>query len=224
MATSEAYGSLQTNVAFSRRDTPLKTLVFTSPLPGDGKTTTAVNFALAVTQRGLKVLLVDADVRRGIVHTVLEAAQTPGLSEVLAGTVPLEQACRPVIVGDRCTLHVLPTGRLPGSPSGMLESPQMRDFLARVREDYDLVVFDTPPVNILTDAALLGAQADGVLIVVRAGVTDAAALAYAAEQLGHVGASVVGVVLNDIDFRRDVGYDSTYRYYNYDAYRSASTS
>jgi succinoglycan biosynthesis transport protein ExoP len=223
-ATSEAYGSLQTNVAFSRRDTQVKTLVFTSPLPGEGKTTTAVNFALAGTQRGLKVLLVDADVRRGIVHTVLEAPQTPGLSEVLAGTAPLEQACRHVVVGDRFTLHVLPTGRLPASPSGMLESPQMRDFLARVREDYDLVVLDTPPVNILTDAALLGAQADGVLIVVRAGVTDAAALAYAAEQLGHVGAPVVGVVLNDIDFRRDVGYDSAYRYYNYDAYRSASTS
>jgi Mrp family chromosome partitioning ATPase len=100
----------------------------------------------------------------------------------------------------------------------------MRAFLERTRNDYDLVVFDSPPVNILTDAALLGAQADGVLIVVRSGVTDAAALVYAAEQLGHVGAPVLGVVLNAIDFRKDARYDAAYRYYNYEPYRTTSSS
>ena len=222
MLTSEPYGILQTNVAFSRADVQVKTVVFTSPLPGEGKTTTAVNFALTVTQRGIRVLLVDADVRRGVVHTLLGTSQTPGLTEVLAGTVTLEQARRPVVVGERLTLHVLPTGRLPVSPLGMLESPEMRDFLLRVREEYDLVVLDAPPVNILTDAAILGANADAVLVVVRAGVTDTPALSYAVEQLNHVGAPVVGVVLNDIDFKKDIRYDAAYRYYDYDSYSSTA--
>ena len=224
MLTSEPYGILQTNVAFSRADVQVKTVVFTSPLPGEGKTTTAVNFALTVTQRGIRVLLVDADVRRGVVHTLLGMTQTPGLTEVLAGTATLEQARRPVMVGERLTLHVLPTGRLPVSPLGMLESPEMRDFLTRVREEYDLVILDAPPVNILTDAAILGANADAVLVVVRAGVTDTPALAYAVEQLNHVGAPVVGVVLNDIDFKKDIRYDAAYRYYDYDSYTSTATT
>ncbi len=222
--TSEAYGILQTNVAFSRSDVQVKTVVLTSALPGEGKTTTAVNFALTVTQRGIRVLLVDADVRKGVVHTMLGTPQSPGLSEVLAGTVILEQACRPVVVGGRFTLHVLPTGRLPASPLGMLESPQMHDFLARVREEYDLVILDAPPVNLLTDAAILGTHADAVLLVARSGITDTAALTYAAEQLQHVGAPVVGVVLNDIDFKKDMMYDAAYRYYTYDSYSSASTT
>ena len=222
--TSEAYSILQTNVAFSRSDVQVKTIVFTSAMPAEGKTTTAVNFALTVAQRGINVLLVDADVRRGVVHTLLGTPQAPGLTEVLAGTITLEQACRPVVLGERVTLQVLPTGRLPSSPLGMLESPEMHEFLARVREEFDLVILDAPPVNLLTDAAILGTYADAVLIVARAGVTDTPALVYATEQLNHVGAPVIGVVLNDIDFKKGIMYDAAYRYYNYDSYSNASST
>jgi capsular exopolysaccharide synthesis family protein len=221
---AEAYSILHTNVAFAQRDAPLRTLVFTSPLPGDGKTTTAFNFALAVAQRGLKVLLVDADLRRGVLHKLIEGPQAPGLSEVLRGAASLEDACRSVVVPDGSILHVLPSGRLPASPSGMMDSPQLRAFLASARDEYDLVLFDAPPVNLLTDAALLGLSTDGIIVVVRTGVTDSGALAYAVEQLSHVGATILGVVLNDIDFRKDGRYDGAYRYYAYDSYSNASSS
>ena len=157
-------------------------------------------------------------------HTLLGTPQAPGLTEVLAGSIRLEEACRPVRINDRFTLHVLPSGRVPASPLGMLESREMDEFMSRIRNEFDLVIIDVPPVNILTDAAILSARADAVLIVARAGVTDTPALSYAADQLNHVGAPVVGVVLNDIDFKKDVRYDAAYRYYDYDSYNNASTA
>jgi Mrp family chromosome partitioning ATPase len=99
----------------------------------------------------------------------------------------------------------------------------MRTLLGELRERFDLVILDTPPVNILTDAALLGVNADGVLVVVRAGATDSTALQYAMEQLNHVRAPSLGVVLNDIDLKRFGAYDGAYRYYTYSAYTDANS-
>jgi tyrosine-protein kinase Etk/Wzc len=210
---AEALGVLQTNIAFSRQGAPAKTLVFTSPLPGEGKTTMVVNLALSLAQRGIRVLLIDADVRRGVVHSVFRGAREPGLSEVLQGLLPFERARRGVSVGERGLLDYLTTGKLYPDDHSLVASDAMRTLLARGREEYDLVIVDTPPVNIITDAAILAAGADGVIIVARVGVTEAAALSYAVEQLRHVRAEVLGVVLNDIDLQRDAGYDSTYKYF-----------
>jgi succinoglycan biosynthesis transport protein ExoP len=210
---AEAYGILQTNIAFARADTPAKTLVFTSPLSGDGKTTTVVNLAVSLAQRGVRVLLIDADVRRGVLHSVFRGAREPGLLEVLRAHVTFESARRGVVVGERGTMDYLTTGKLHPDDAGLMASDSMRHLLARAREEYDLVILDTPPVNIITDAAILAANADAVVLVARAGVTDAAALTYAVQQLNHVRAAVVGVVLNDIDFRHDAGYDTAYRYF-----------
>jgi tyrosine-protein kinase Etk/Wzc len=210
---AEALGMLQTNIAFSPREAPAKTLVFTSPLSGDGKTTTVVNLALSLAQRGIRVLLIDADVRRGVVHTVFRGAREPGLSEVLRGSIRFESARRGVTVGERGVMDYLTTGKLYPGDYGLVASDAMRDLLGRVREEYDLVIVDTPPVNIITDAAVLAANADGVILVARVGVTEAAALSYAVEQLRHVRAAVLGVVLNDIDLQRDAAYDSTYKYF-----------
>jgi Mrp family chromosome partitioning ATPase len=105
------------------------------------------------------------------------------------------------------------TGRLHPGEYGLVASEAMRGLLAQVREEYDVVIVDTPPVNIITDAALLGAYADGVVLVARSGVTEAAALSYAVDQLQHVRAPVLGVVLNDIDMQRDRAYDSAYKYF-----------
>jgi capsular exopolysaccharide synthesis family protein len=218
---AEALGVLQTNIAFSRQDAPAKTLVFTSPLPGEGKTTTVVNLALSLAQRGIRVLLIDADVRRGVVHSVFRTAREPGLSEVLRAGVPFERARRGVSVGERGILDYLTTGKLYPEDHGLVASEAMRNLLARVRDEYDLVIVDTPPVNIITDAAILAASADGVIIVARVGVTESAALSYAVEQLRHVRAAVLGVVLNDIDLQRDVGYDSTYKYFGAYEYSTA---
>lgn len=212
-AIAEAYGVLQTNIAFSRADMTVKTLVFTSPLPGDGKTTTVINLALSLAQRGIRVLLIDGDMRRGMVHSVLGAPREPGLSEVLHDISRFEAARRRVSVGQRGAMDYLTSGTLNPGDYGLVASDAMGDLLTRVRQEYDIVIVDTPPVNIITDAAVLATRADGVVLVARTGVTEAAALSYAVEQLRHVRATVLGVVLNDIDLRRDASYDSSYKYF-----------
>jgi len=211
-AIAEAYGVLQTNIAFSRQDAPAKTLVFTSPFPADGKTTTVVNLGLSLAQRGIRVLLIDADVRRGVLHSVFGGAREPGLSEVLKGTA-FESVRRSAAVSNRGQVDYLTTGKLYPSDIGLVASEAMSNLLRQVRDQYDIVIVDTPPVNIITDAAVLAASADGVVLVARAGVTTAPALAYAVEQLRHVRADVLGVVLNDIDLDRDAVYDGTYKYF-----------
>jgi tyrosine-protein kinase Etk/Wzc len=210
---AEAYGVLQTNIAFSRDGAPMKTLVFTSPFSGDGKTTTVVNLGISLAQRGIRVLLIDADARRGVLHSVFGGVREPGLSEVLKGTSTFESARRTASVGQTGTLYYLTTGKLFPGDYGLVASDAMRRLLAQVREEYDLVIVDTPPVNIITDAAVLAANADGVVLVARSGVTAGPALSYAVEQLRHVRAEVLGVVLNDIDLDHDAVYDSTYKYF-----------
>ena len=212
-AAADAYGVLRTNIAFARTDPIIKTLVFTSPFSGDGKTTTVINLAITLCHRGLKVLVIDADLRRGAVHTILGGARHPGLTEVLQGTAPFEIACRVAQVGEDGLLHYLPAGDLGRQDIGLAASEPIQRLLQAVRDNYDLILLDTPPVSVIADAAQLGAIVDGVVVVARAGITESTALAYAVEQLHHVGAPVLGVVLNDIDLRRDAAYDKVYRYF-----------
>jgi capsular exopolysaccharide synthesis family protein len=216
-AVAEAYSRLQTNLAFlrPRGENVLKTLVITSPLSGDGKTTSAVNLAVTLVTRGHRVLLVDADLRRGIINRVFGASRTPGLSDVLAGTTSLEAAVRGVSLGRGGELHYLPTGSLPAQPAALLDSPAMQELLQRLPTYYDRIIIDSPPINIVTDAALLTAYADGVLVIARSGVTATQALSFAMEQLRHVRAPVLGAVLNDVDFARDAAYDGNYRFQGY---------
>jgi tyrosine-protein kinase Etk/Wzc len=219
---AEAYGLLQTNLAFARSE-PVKVVMVTSPLAEDGKTTCATNLAITLVLRGSKTLLIDADLRRGVVHAAFDVSRAPGLSEVLAGSVPPHEAIRSVNVGpENGELHFLTSGALPANPSGLLETG-FPALLAAIRERYDCVVIDSPPVNIISDASVLGLQADGVLLVARSGVTQSGALAYAAEQLTRVKVPVLGVVLNDIDFKRESAYDSSYRYYTENQYLSSTT-
>lgn len=221
---TEAYGTLQTNLLYAGADTRLRTVVFTSALPGEGKTTNAANLALTIAQRGVKVVLVDADVRRGVVHQLFGVKQEPGLSDVLAGTVRLAEALHVARIEEGGSLHFLTSGRPPRNPVAMLESTTMRQLITHLEDEFEAVILDSPPVNMLTDASILAANADGVVVVVRAGGTQKAALEYAMQQLHLTRARVLGVVLNDVDFRRDVGYDSTYQYYQYEAYTTRSKS
>jgi polysaccharide biosynthesis transport protein len=211
-AHAESYNQLFANLALTHRQQPLKVIVFTSPLPAEGKTLSAINFALTGASRGLRVLLVDADLRCGVVHSVLGCRRTPGLAELLSGATELEQASRRVVVGENTVLTVVPTGALPKVPARILAVDKVHQLLAELTPQFDFVVIDTPPVNLLADAALLGSAADGVILVVRAGHTQVNDLRYAMEQLAATKAPVIGTLLNDVDLRHNARDDGAYRY------------
>jgi tyrosine-protein kinase Etk/Wzc len=226
----EAYRTLRTNITFSRsaRES-VQILVFTSPTPGDGKTTTAANLAATLALQGLRVLLVDADLRRGTLHRVFDTHRDPGLSNLLIGAAALSECVRTVRLGEMGSLDVLPSGISPPNPSELMGSDRMSEILSDLRARYDSVIFDSPPLNLVTDAAILATKADGVIIVGRAGKTEKGALAYAAELLRKVRAPVLGSILNDFHFRRDGRYSDYggYGYYysaGYSNYRSGSTN
>jgi capsular exopolysaccharide synthesis family protein len=217
---SEAYRGLRTNITFSHPDDPPRVLVFTSPMPKDGKTTSAANLAVSLVQQGLKVLLVDGDLRRGQLHSLFEVPQKPGLSGVLLGTIPWKDAIFPVEISRSGALHVMSTGGAAPNPAELLGSVGMGEFIAAAKETYDIVLFDSPPLNLVTDAAVLGIVANGVVLVARAGKTTDDSMRFAMEQLRQVGAPVLGTILNDIDFDRDVRYYGGYGSYAY-AYHSS---
>jgi tyrosine-protein kinase Etk/Wzc len=206
---SEAYRTLRTNVTFVHAEQrQLKLIVVTSPGPGEGKSTTAANLAITLAQQGAPTLLVDADLRRPLVHRAFNLVQAPGLTDVLVGTAQLREAIRPNVVPK---LDVLPAGALPPNPSELLGSDAMRELLDQVRGQYETIIFDSPPTLAVTDATVLGAEADAVILVVRAGETEEVAAQRAVAQLKRVQAKVAGTVLNGLQKRRD-------RYYNYYTY------
>ncbi len=212
---SEAYRSLRTNLTFSNPDKPPKIIVFTSPLPQDGKSTTAANLAITLTQQGIKTLLIDADLRRGLLHGVFGVNRDPGLTNVLAGGAAISEAIQEIDLQESGKLNFMSSGPYPPNPAEILGSQRMKSLLEALDERYDLVLIDSAPLTVVTDAAVLGTKADGVVLVARANVTEKGALTYAAEQLLNVRAPILGCVLNDVDYRRDSRYYSTYGKYGY---------
>ena len=212
---SEAYRSLRTNLTFSNPDKPPKIIVFTSPLPQDGKSTTAANLAITLTQQGIKTLLIDADLRRGLLHGVFGVNRDPGLTNVLAGGAAISEAIQEIDLQESGKLDFMSSGPYPPNPAEILGSQRMKSLLEALDERYDLVLIDSAPLTVVTDAAVLGTKADGVVLVARANVTEKGALTYAAEQLLNVRAPILGCVLNDVDYRRDSRYYSTYGKYGY---------
>jgi capsular exopolysaccharide synthesis family protein len=217
---AEAYRALRTNVSFAgngRGDkAPLRTLVVTSPEPEDGKSTTAANLAVTLGEQGHRVILIGADQRRPVLYKVLHTARAPGLSDLLGGTAPLEQAVRDIPLPEPVegTFAFIPAGSPVQNPAELLGGAAMRELLVLLRERYDTVVIDTPPLCVVTDAAVLGAIADGVIIVARMGVTHGEALQRAVEEMQALGARVVGTVLTDVSQRED-RYGYRYGYYTY---------
>jgi capsular exopolysaccharide synthesis family protein len=211
-AYTEAFNQLQANLALAFQEHPIKVLVFTSALPGEGKTLSAINFALTAAARGKKVLLIDADTRCGLVNQVFGCSRQPGFTELLSGKARFEDGVRAVLVNENTTLAILPTGALLNGPSREMTVEKLRHTLTAIRSQFDMIVIDSPPVNVLADAVLLGAAADAVLLVVRAGKTQRGALSFAMDQLTAARAPVIGTVLNDIDLDRRQYDDGAYRY------------
>jgi capsular exopolysaccharide synthesis family protein len=201
---AEAYRTLRTNIAFTQSETPAKVLVVTSALPGEGKSTSSCNLAISLAQQGLRVLLVDGDLRRGALNKAFGVPAEPGLSNLLLGRAPLAEVVRQIEV-EGVTLQFIPTGTLPPNPAELLASSRATILLDELRPAFDAVVIDSAPLNIVTDAAIIGSRADGVLLVARSAVTERTAYRHAVEQLDAVRARVLGCVLNDVD-GRTVGY------------------
>ncbi len=191
---AEAYRLLRTNLLFSLRNGSPRTVLVTSPAPGDGKTTVAANLAIAFAHQGIRVLLVDADMRRGRMHELFRVPREPGLSQVLMGELPLEAVVRPTPVSD---LFTISTGRLPDAPAELVGSASMRSVLEQLTRDFSMVVIDSPPVLAASDAAVISSLADATVMVVRAGRSHEEEVQATMDQLVSVGGKVVGAVLND---------------------------
>ncbi len=193
---AEAYRNLRMNVMFmSTEENPTRSIVVTSSGPEEGKSTTALNFAIMLAQQQQKVLLVDSDLRRPALHRSLDLLKEPGLSNLLVGEMELKEAVRPNVLPN---LDFLPSGAFPPNPSELLNSNAMARLLEEFREKYAHVIIDSPPVLAVTDAALLSTHTDGVLMVLRSGQTEQKAAERSVDQLRRIGVRVLGAVLNEV--------------------------
>jgi tyrosine-protein kinase Etk/Wzc len=208
----EAFRLLRTNFLFARWTGNVRSIVVTSTAPQEGKTFTSASLAASMAEEGARVLLMDADLWRGRIHEILDTSESPGLMDVLAGTTTAEEAIRPTGLAG---VDFLARGaRKEHDPSSLASITVMRELLARLGQDYDVLVVDAPPVLAAGSAPVLPAIADGVLMLVRAGRTDREALQEALRALDTVGASLLGVVLNDPE-DLSVGIERRY-YYRYE--------
>jgi capsular exopolysaccharide synthesis family protein len=206
---AEAYRGMRSSLLLSSIDNPPRVIVVTSAFPSEGKTTTAMNLAIVLAQRSERILLVDADLRRGSLHRVFGLPDRSfGLSTAL--TQPDLQKEVPVPFPELPTLHVLATGPRPPNPAEMLSSNRMEGQMRAWTHQYDRIVIDTPPLLAVSDTQALAVRADAVVLVARAGVTRKRALIRARDLLWRVNAPVAGVVVNDVDLRLENFY--TYRY------------
>jgi capsular exopolysaccharide synthesis family protein len=208
---SESYRALRTSVLLSTAERPPQVLLVTSSQPGEGKTVTALNLSLSMAQKGGRVLLVDGDMRRPGVANALKLSIDKGLSGILTGAY--EYGPELLYKVERVDgLSVLSGGPIPPNPAELLCSMKMDALVKRLRQDYDHIIFDSPPVLPITDATILSSLADAVLMVVECEMTTRAALSRACGVIEHAGGKIIGTVLNKVDVRRDGYYG--YRYYH----------
>ena len=209
---AEAFRVLRTNIQFASVDHPLRSLLITSPSPADGKTTVVANLGIVVAQGGRSCVLVDSDLRRPRIHKLLRLANRKGMCELFVQPqIHMDGSLQKTEVPN---LFVLTSGSLPPNPSELLGSEKMLDIIRQIEGESDLMIVDSPPVLAVTDASVLAPRMDGVLLVVKPGVTKFMAVKQAVEQLRRVGANVIGIVLNEVEFKRSRYYYKSY-YYTY---------
>ncbi len=200
---AEAYRTLRTNIRFSSLDRPLHTLLITSSSPNEGKSSTLANLAITMAQAEQKVLLVDCDLHRPALHTLFNLPNETGLTNII-----LEQsdAQLPIQSTGVPGLSLLASGPLPPRPADILGSRRMQAVIERLRSEADIILFDTPPVTAVTDAAILASSIDGVLLVFQANKTRRERARQARQILEKVKANIIGVILNDAQLEKGYGY------------------
>jgi polysaccharide biosynthesis transport protein len=213
----ESYQMLRANLKFISSDKTIQSMVITSSVPGEGKSEVSANLAAAIAQVGRRVLLVDADMRNPSQHHLWGLVNGVGLSNVIVGQEPLDRAVQTVT----SRLSVLTAGVIPPNPLALIDSERMANLIAQMAEQYDYILFDTPPLAGIADAAVLGKMVDGVLLVVQPGVVNSASAAAARSLLLRSEPNVLGLVANGVNMRQE---PDSYFYYNNDqSYRDLET-
>lgn len=192
---TETYRLLRTRIQFSSKDHELNTLMVTSSQAGEGKTTTISNLAVIYAQEGKKVLLIDANMRKPSLHRIFSQLNHQGLSTLLTKQTSNEDAIQETSISH---LHLLPSGPVPSNPSELIDSKAMWELLETLEKQYDVILIDTPSILDVSDSVILSAMCDGVIMVAAAGKAKKDHLRKAKEQLIHVNARILGVVLNQV--------------------------
>jgi len=218
---AEAYRVLRTNLLFSNKGVPGGAFAVVSGGVGEGKSTTLFNLAYVCATMGDKVLIVDSDLRRPVQHTILNMPNRFGLTNVLMRDVPIEETIK--AVPNVPNLHFLPSGKLPRSSIGVLNTQRMRELIKNLRARYDYVFFDAPPVIGVSDASILASEVDGVLLVVQYRKYPRIMSLRAKRMIENVGGRIVGVVLNNINILRDDYYYYYHSYYSNYYYQHTPT-
>ncbi len=208
---SESFRALRTRIQFARPEKDsLKTLLITSPAPQEGKSTIALNLAGSFAIANKKTLLIDADLRRPRLHKIFDKDKIPGLVDFLVGESDLDRFIYQTKVDN---LYFLSSGTIPPNPSEMLDSGVMENFLIKIRNEYDYIIIDSPPIVAVTDAEILARKVDGVVLVCSAEITELDLIERAVELLRADNSKFIGSVLNN--FSGKAGYSSYYKYYYY---------
>lgn len=209
----ESYKSLRTNLLFASVNKECKKIAITSSIANEGKSTIAINLAISMASTGSKVLLIDCDLRKPALHRYLRIGNNAsiGLTSILAGMKKAEES---IVCLDELGISFLPAGPIPPNPTELLGSKRLKDVLDSLIEQFDYILLDTPPVSVVTDAAVLAQITDGILFIIRQNYTKIDAAKIAIKKLEDVHATIIGSVLNDFNIHSYKSY-STYRYREY---------
>ena len=208
---SEAYRMIRTNILYSQADKPIKSIIVTSPGAGEGKTTTVTNLAITFAHLGKRTLLLDTDLRRPVIHRIFDIDRAPGITHYLSG----EESDFNSLVQetDIENLFVVTSGISPPNPSELMGSERMTQLIAKLEEEWDVILMDSPPFAAVTDASMISRELDGLVLVVRAGSTVKEALIRSLRALGDISTPLTGIILNSVSKR--TSSDSYYYYYQY---------
>ncbi len=205
----EAYRQIRTNLLFSLGDNPNRVVLISSAEPSAGKSTTCTNLAIVMAQNGSRVLLIDADMRKPMQHRHFRLKKTDGLSKMLSGIATEEESLHKQVMPN---LDVLLSGSIPPNPSELLGGERMKAFLQKANSQYDFVIVDTPPLNVVTDASVLAPITAGVMLIARYRQTTYDEIAEAKERLEQIHANFLGVVISDVATDREGYYNHYGRY------------
>lgn len=207
----ESFKALRTNINFLSVDKKVRSIVITSARPLEGKSTIAINLANIIARTQKQVLLIDGDLRKPTIHKYTNLMNKKGFTNVLMGNLDESEAIQ--FIKNLDNLSILTSGPIPPNPSELLQSNRMEELVKKMYEKYDMIIFDSPPIELVTDATILSTKVDGTILVCKAGKTKVEDLKKAKDLLVNVNANILGVIINKVSFNKK--RYSKYNYYNY---------